>query len=204
MSWVADVDDTRTGVQTEERESDDPFVDEDRVFFAAPDELRERERDGGRTYDAHRGTSSLVIGGVFVPKGANHVHENARALAFDRRRVGALAERKDLVQPRRLRVSAGSRQRQFVAVLGWGRFSVFFLEGEGTELTIAAAQMFHDSDSVDLHHFCEVRARLENVRVDQSLDNASVGERGASGCRVCEMFEQTDEAVLDFDVGLGS
>jgi hypothetical protein len=64
--------------------------------------------------------------------------------------------------------------------------------------------MFHDSDSVDLHHFSDVRARLENVRVDESLDNAGFGERCASGCRVCEMFEQTDEAVLDFNVGLGS
>ena len=64
--------------------------------------------------------------------------------------------------------------------------------------------MFHDADSVDLDFFSHVRAWVENVRVDESRDNASVGERGASGCRVCEMFEQTDEAVLDFDVGLGS
>ena len=105
-----------TGVQAEERESDDAFVDEDRVFLAAPDELRERERDGERTDDTHCGAASLVVGRVFVPEGADDVYKNARALAFDRRRVGAPDEREDLVQPRRLRV----RQRHFVAVLDWG------------------------------------------------------------------------------------
>ena len=64
--------------------------------------------------------------------------------------------------------------------------------------------MFHDSDGVDLHHFGNVRAWLENVRRDKSLYNASLAQRGTSGCRVCEMLEQTDEAVLDFDIGLRS
>ena len=80
----------RTGFQTEEREGYDTLVDEDRVLFATPDELRERERDGGRSEDDHCGALPLVDGGVFVPKSTDHVDENACALAFDRRRVGAL------------------------------------------------------------------------------------------------------------------
>ena len=110
-----------TGVQAEERESDDAFVDEDRVLLTAPDELRERERDGERTDDAHCGAASLVVGRVFVPEGANHVYENACALAH-RRRVGAPDEREDLVQPHGLHV----RQRHFVAVLDWGIAQRFF------------------------------------------------------------------------------
>ena len=64
--------------------------------------------------------------------------------------------------------------------------------------------MFHDSDGVDLHHFGHVRAWLEDIRGDKLLYNASLTERSASGCRVCKVFEQTNEAVLDFDIGLGS
>lgn len=64
--------------------------------------------------------------------------------------------------------------------------------------------MFHNSNGVDLHHFGSVRAWLENVRGDESFDNSCLAKRSASGCRICKMLEQTDDAVLNFDVGLGS
>ncbi len=64
--------------------------------------------------------------------------------------------------------------------------------------------MLRDSYSVDLYHFGDVCARLENLRVHEPPGYTSLAERGASGCCVCEMLQQADEAVLNFDVGLGS
>lgn len=105
-------------MQTEEGESDDSLVDEDRVSLTAPDELRERKRDGWRADGAHRCPSLLAVRGVLVPECAYHVHKHARALALDGRRVGALDECEDLMQARRFGVLAIRRQRQVVAILG--------------------------------------------------------------------------------------
>ena len=77
-------------MQTEEGESNDALVDEDRVPLAAPDELRESVCDGWRADDAHRGLPLLPVQGVLVPECSDHVHEHARALALDRGRVGTL------------------------------------------------------------------------------------------------------------------
>ena len=108
----------RTRVQTEEGESDDALVDEDRVPLAAPDELSERECDGRRADDAHCGLSLLPVWGILVPERSDYVHEYARSLALDRDRVGTLDKRENLVQARRPGVLAIRRQRQIVAIIG--------------------------------------------------------------------------------------
>ena len=90
---------SRTRVQTEEGESDDSFVDQDRVSLAATDELCERERDGRRADGAHRCPSLFSVCGVLVPERPDHVHEHARALTLDRGRVRTLDERENLVEP---------------------------------------------------------------------------------------------------------
>ena len=105
-------------MQTEERECDDSLVDEDRVSLAAPDELREGEGDGRRADDGHRCLALLLIWGLLMPERADHVHEDAGALAFDRCQVGAFDEREDLVQPRRLGILIIRWEREIVAVLG--------------------------------------------------------------------------------------
>jgi hypothetical protein len=108
----------RTRVETEEGEGNDALVNEDRVPLAAPDELCERECDGGSADDAHRGLSLLPVWGVLVPERSDHVHEHTRALALDRSRVGTLDKREDLMQPRRPGILALRRQRQIVAITG--------------------------------------------------------------------------------------
>jgi hypothetical protein len=70
------------------------------------------------------------------------------------------------------------------------------------ELTIAVAQVLHDAYSVNLNHFGYVGRRLEYAGVGESLDDASLAEGCASGCGICEMLEQTNDTMLDFDVGL--
>lgn len=109
---------SRTRVQTEESESDDALVDEDRVLLAPPDELGECVCDGRRADDAHRRLPLLPVRGVLVPERSDHVHEHARSLALDRGRVGALDERKNLMESRRFLVLASRRQRQLVAIIG--------------------------------------------------------------------------------------
>jgi len=84
-------------VQTEEGESDDSLINEDRVLFAAPDELRECECEGRGADDAHRCLSLCSVWSILVPESSDHVHEHARALALDCRRVGTLNEREDLL-----------------------------------------------------------------------------------------------------------
>lgn len=69
------------------------------------------------------------------------------------------------------------------------------------ELTIGVAQVFHDAYSVNLNHFGHVGRRLEYARVGESLDDPGLAKGCASGCGICEMLEQTNDTMLDFDVG---
>jgi hypothetical protein len=61
--------------------------------------------------------------------------------------------------------------------------------------------MFYDTNGVDLNHFCYIRGGLEYIGVDKSLNDASLAERRASRWVICEMFEQADDTMLDFNIG---
>jgi hypothetical protein len=60
--------------------------------------------------------------------------------------------------------------------------------------------MFYDSNGIDLNHFCYIRGGLEYVGLDKLLNDTSLAERRASGWVICEVFEQADDAMLDFNI----
>lgn len=61
--------------------------------------------------------------------------------------------------------------------------------------------MFYDSNGVDLNHFRYIRGGLEYIGLDKSLNDASLGERRASGWVICQVFEQANNTMLDFNIG---
>ena len=70
-------------------------------------------------------------------------------------------------------------------------------------LTVATAHVFRHTDGCDLDDLDHVCPVAPDLRASESLDDSCLAESSPAALRLCQVFEEPNDAMLHLDISFG-